>query len=202
MLYLLLTGCSQYAFNKSDEHPGTDTSSSGLFPSGDDSEEPEDSPPESKESQPNESQPGEDTCYEPEDGYTQNPAARIFTTDGSTAVTVTFVGSDTGYQDTLVLDAPESRHLVNAWSDAIGTVLSLGPYGTDTELIFGIDVTNTGDHWQSGPSSRNWDGVTHVAVTYEGNCSWLIGFEDLAGGGDLDFNDVILRVQGMLKQDQ
>jgi hypothetical protein len=40
----------------------------------------------------------------------------------------------------------------------------------------------------------------HVSLTYEGGCSWLIGFEDLRGGGDLDFNDVVLRVEGLLRQ--
>ena len=34
-----------------------------------------------------------DTCYEPEDGYSTNPAARIFTTDSATKVTVTFIES-------------------------------------------------------------------------------------------------------------
>ena len=74
-------------------------------------------------------------------------------------------------------------------------------YPADTELMFGILVNNTGDHFYQGPGSRNADGVEHIAITYEGGCSWLIGFEDLWGGGDRDFNDVVLRVQGMLRQE-
>jgi hypothetical protein len=142
-----------------------------------------------------------DACYEPEDGYEQNPAALIVTDDGSTPVTVTFVSSSTAYTNDLVLDAPQWAYLVAAYADPPGTSLSLGPFPTDTELIFGIDVQDTGLHWQSGPAFRNSDGVVHVAVTYEGDCSWLIGFEDLEGGGDLDFNDVVLRVSGILRQE-
>lgn len=146
-------------------------------------------------------EPDPDTCYEPEDGYTANEAARLRVTDNTTPTLVTLVSSSTSYQDELWLDAPESVLLAQAWVDAPGTTRSIGPYTHGTELVFGAHVTNTGERWQSGPASRNADGVVHVAVTYEGGCSWLIGFEDLAGGGDRDFNDVVLRVSGMLRQD-
>ncbi len=142
-----------------------------------------------------------DACYEPEDGYTSNPAAQIFTLDGSTPVTVTFVESSTDYDDELDLDSPDSLKLIRAYADTPGKVLRLGPFPANSELIFGIDINDTREHWQSGPASRNSDGVEHVAVTYEGACSWLIGFEDLTGGGDRDYNDVVMRVQGMLRQD-
>lgn len=94
------------------------------------------------------------------------------------------------------LGAPRAR-----LEAAPGTTFDLGAFGPGTELVFGIEVTTTGDHWKSGPAARNADGVVHVAPTYEGNCSWLVGFEDLYGGGDLDFNDVVMRVQGMLRQE-
>jgi hypothetical protein len=69
-----------------------------------------------------------------------------------------------------------------------------------TELVFATQVVTTGDHWQSGPGTRNRDGVVHGAATYEGGCAWLIGFEDLDGGGDLDYNDIVMEVSGMLQQ--
>jgi hypothetical protein len=146
--------------------------------------------------------PGDDACWEPEDGYTENPAAKIITTDGATPTTVTFLYSDTDYDNDLYLDAPEAALLARAWADQPDTATQVGPFDAGTELVFGIDVRTTGDHWKSGPASRNDDGVVHVAVTYEGGCSWLVGFEDIRGGGDLDFNDVILRVEGMLRQEQ
>ncbi|GEM_PF-6036915 len=143
----------------------------------------------------------DDDCWEPEDGYEENPAARIFTTDSTTPVIVTFLGSSSGYDNELWLDSPESLRLAQAWTDPVGTWTSLGPYATGTELVLAIYVTDTGERFLSGPASRNSDGVEHVSVTYEGDCSWRIGFEDLTGGGDLDFNDVELRIEGMLKQE-
>ena len=120
------------------------------------------------------------------------------TTDPSAPITVTLTLSDTSYDDRLLLDAPDVVELIESWSSPIGTTVEVGPYPVATELVFAIDVLNTGYHWQSGPSTRNADGVAHVAVTYEGDCSWLLGFEDLYGGGDLDYNDVVFRIEGLL----
>lgn len=199
--------CTDYAFSTGkvvdaaapvDTAPEVDTGRTVPDSPGD-SDPPDSAPPDS--APPDSGDSGSDGCYEPEDGYASNPAARIFTTDGVTPTVVTLVLSDTSYHDVLYLDSPVTVALADAATDPIGTTVSLGPYAADTELIFGIIPQDTGDHWQSGPASRNADGVEHVAVTYEGGCSWLIGFEDLYGGGDRDYNDVVLRVQGMLRQE-
>jgi hypothetical protein len=142
-----------------------------------------------------------DACFEPAYGYDTVPSVRLFSTDPAPPVTVTMVLSDTAYDDSFLLDAPTVRALGDAWATPAGTSYDLGTFPVDSELTFGLQVHDTGDHWQSGPASRNADGVTHVAVTYEGGCSWLIGFEDLWGGGDLDYNDVVIRVEGMLRQE-
>lgn len=196
-LLLVVAGCSDYDFaSGKGADPGDTDNYTYIYTgdtAGDSGGDTADTPPADTS--------GPDACYEPEDGYTANPAARIVTTDDVTPVTVTFVSSDSSYDDTLYLDAPATTLLVNAWADAPGTLSTLGPFPAESELIFGITIQDTGEHWQSGPASRNADGVEHIAVTYEGGCSWLIGFEDLTGGGDLDYNDVVLRVQGMLRQD-
>lgn len=196
LLFVLLAGCTDYGFEGKADAPGADdTGDSGGDTSVGDTDTDDDTG-----SFPTDDT-GEDGCYEPSSGYESNPAARIFASDAVTPVTVTFISSDTGYRDDLTLDSPEALPLIRAYADSPGTVLSIGPYPTDSELIFGVDILDTGEHWQSGPSSRNSDGVEHVAVTYEGSCSWRIGFEDLTGGGDLDYNDVVMRVQGMLRQE-
>ena len=67
------------------------------------------------------------------------------------------------------------------------------------QLIFGILVLNTGDSFVMGPGSRNLDGIAHVSVDYaEGSSSDLatLGFEDLFGGGDFDYNDASFLVEG------
>lgn len=211
---LLLVACTDYGFNNSDHHDPGGKGDTGPQALEDDDYPPEDTSPPEDTNPPGDTNPPEDTapptdtappqdgCYEPEDGYDTNPAARIFTTDSTTVVSITFYASDTDYDDDLYLDSPSMTWLGASHLTTPGTVTNVGPFAVDSELIFGLQVANTGDHWQSGPGSRNADGVIHVAVTYEGACSWLIGFEDLYGGGDLDYNDVVLRVQGMLRQEE
>ena len=198
------TACTDYGYSKALDHgppgrqrPGTDSGDTGVFVDTDDTR-----PEETGDTSAPDTGTETDGCWEPEDGYDRNEAARLITTDGTTQAVVTLVSSDTSYQDELWIDAPETALLARAWRDPMGTASLLGPYRTESELVFGIRPLDTGDHWQSGPATRNVDGVVHVAVTYEGDCSWLIGFEDLYGGGDLDYNDVVLRVQGMLRQDE
>lgn len=200
-MLLALLACTDYEFKKSandpqepDFEPETDQTWVAA---------PEDSgaPPVDTANTPPPDTGTADACYEPEDGYSSNPAARFFVTTGGTPITVTFVSSSTSYQDVLRLDSPDTVHVADAWTEASGTTTGIGPYPAETELMFGILVNNTGDHFYQGPAARNADGVEHVALTYEGGCSWLIGFEDLYGGGDRDFNDVVLRVQGMLRQE-
>ena len=111
---------------------------------------------------------------------------------------VTFAASDSSYNDELFLEVPWSQALGVGGETAPGTVYTVGTIANGTEMTFGINVRNTGDHFQSGPATRNADGVTHVAMTYAGQCAWTIGFEDLWGGGDQDYNDVELTIKGRL----
>ena len=64
------------------------------------------------------------------------------------------------------------------------------------EFILGIHVDDTGNDFVMGPSSSNLDGVAHAAVNYLYSHVAIIGFEDLFGGGDFDYNDVMIRVAG------
>ena len=201
MLVVLLFACSEYDVKSDADAYGPDTAAPDR--PGDEDPDPVDdtgSPGDSDAPDTPDTGPDDD-CWEPEDGYEENPAARLFTTDATTPVTVTFLGSSSGYDNELWLESPESVRLAQAWTDAAGSTVTLGPYAEGTELVLGIYVTNTGDRFYSGPGSRNADGVEHVSVTYEGGCAWRIGFEDLYGGGDLDFNDVELRIAGMLEQE-
>jgi hypothetical protein len=78
----------------------------------------------------------------------------------------------------------------------INTV-NLGSFVAGTELVFGI-VSPQGT-FLLGDGSRNADGRAHGWVGWNPAApgfaeSWLVGFEDLYGGGDKDFNDAIFRV--------
>jgi hypothetical protein len=64
------------------------------------------------------------------------------------------------------------------------------------EFILGIHVVNTGNDFVMGSGFDNPDGIPHATVSYVYNNVAIIGFEDLFGGGDLDYNDVKIRVIG------
>src|SRR4051812_30017718 len=68
--------------------------------------------------------------------------------------------------------------------DLSGTSLGAGD-----ELVFGIHVLDTDDLFLMGPASRNADGVAHANVTALGPTTAQVGFEDLFGGGDADYDD-------------
>jgi hypothetical protein len=60
-------------------------------------------------------------------------------------------------------------------------------------------VLNTGHSFLTGPGARNGDGVAHDTVDYaEGTTSDFatLGFEDLFGGGDRDYNDANFQLEG------
>ena len=115
----------------------------------------------------------------------------IVASDGE--VIATFLGHTAGYSNDLYLSAPANGLgiIFNNHSTAPGTTLSLGNFTAGTELIFQIYVRNTGDSFFTGDATRNPDGLYHAVVddAYSATATY-VGFEDLFGGGDLDYDDL------------
>ncbi|HET9950154.1 MAG TPA: DUF4114 domain-containing protein [Candidatus Eisenbacteria bacterium] len=68
--------------------------------------------------------------------------------------------------------------------------------GVGDELRFGIHVTDTGHDFVLGSGDRNADGIAHAYVRATPANGFYVGFEDLYGGGDRDYNDMIFRFSG------
>jgi uncharacterized protein DUF4114/PEP-CTERM motif-containing protein len=88
-------------------------------------------------------------------------------------------------------------------SSSIGSVIDIGDPATiglnpEDEFVLGIHVLDTGDDFLMGSGYDNPDGIVHALVNYTYNRTAIIGFEDLLGGGDLDYNDAMIRVLGNL----
>ncbi|MDI6886797.1 MAG: DUF4114 domain-containing protein [archaeon] len=126
------------------------------------------------------------------------PAARIIVLSEDSDVTVTFQPSDAGCNNLYGLWSPDRRDLGWEHSTTPGTVFNLGHFPTGTELIFFIHHPCSGNTWLNGPGERNADGQVHAAISDLGFQTWQLGFEDLPGGGDRDFNDIITIVKGDL----
>src|SRR5437867_653221 len=113
--------------------------------------------------------------------------------NGSTDVILTFEGSDAGYTDILWTTSPSLvGPIFNNHMTAVGQTWNLGQFAAGTEIIFAVNVLNTGNWWYSGPGTRNADGVEHFGVFTELSTATdlFVGVEDLYGGGDRDYNDV------------
>lgn len=113
-------------------------------------------------------------------------------------VTVEFLGSNAGFTSDMYLSSPDSVFIATGHITPVGTTVEIGTYGAGVELIFSIYVRDTGFTYYTGPGERNPDGALHGNVTDLGGGVYVVGFEDLFGGGDQDFDDIQFQVTGIV----
>ena len=83
----------------------------------------------------------------------------------------------------------------------MNSVLDLGNFDEGSELIFRLDVSNTSDSFFSGAATRNPDSLVHAVATttlLSGIYMTTVGFEDLLGGGDNDYNDFMFSLRNVV----
>ena len=120
-------------------------------------------------------------------------------------VTVTSLPVSSGYlSERGLYDAGFARLLFLMNDEPPGVVVVFDPsiygIGVGDELIFGIRVKSDGDRqYFMGPGSRNPDGIEHAGVDDLGSGVFVVGFEDLFGGGDRDFDDNRFRFEGAVR---
>ncbi len=76
----------------------------------------------------------------------------------------------------------------------VGKIVEIGPFAAGDELIFGIRVR--GNEFRMGPAERNPDGIIHAQVEFLEEGRAIVGFEDLFGGGDRDYDDNVFEFRG------
>lgn len=118
-------------------------------------------------------------------------ASLIVDTDGE--VVATFQGHSAGFTNELYLDSPANGLglLFTNQTTPVGTQVSLGSFTAGTELIFRMHVVEDNYDYFNGPADRNPDAVIHAFVddAFIADESY-VAFEDLYGGGDLNYNDL------------
>lgn len=105
-----------------------------------------------------------------------------------------FLGHTAGYTNLLYLDSPTNGigMIFNNQTAIWGSTVNLGSFTAGTELIFRINVLNTGYIFYTGPASRNADNLAHAVVDDAFSpTETYVGFEDLYGGGDKDYDDLM-----------
>lgn len=127
------------------------------------------------------------TGMQPAAGAADDPPAilggQLFSTGAP--VTVEVLPASAGLTSVLFLLEPETVEI--ATNRDVGTTTTVGPYGSGTELVFGIRVG--GQEFRVGPGARNPDGLAHAMVDFDAAGCAVVGFEDLFGGGDRDYDD-------------
>jgi hypothetical protein len=117
---------------------------------------------------------------------------------GGNPVIIHFAGSDASFNSVLNLVEPPGfagNPFFFNHGTAEGTAINLGTFAAGTVLRFRLDVLGLNQSFFSGPAFRNPDNMVHVAAgTWQADAvipfdGIYIGFEDLMGGGDMDFDD-------------
>jgi hypothetical protein len=117
-------------------------------------------------------------------------------------VTVTVQASTAGYTSDLTLFSADPDLVIANNKQTVGTVATIGAasiglnHHIGDELIFGIFVRDTLDTFLMGAGTRNADLLEHATVDDLGGGLFRVGFEDLLGGGDLDYDDNVFLFQG------
>ncbi|WP_447969232.1 DUF4114 domain-containing protein [Nitrospira sp. M1] len=103
-------------------------------------------------------------------------------------VIATFQGSNAGYISSLYLGDTK----IFTSNQANGSTFDLGNFTAGTQLQFRLEVHNTGQTFFTGNGANNADGLAHAVINDSfGQSETLVSFEDLLGGGDRDYNDLI-----------
>ena len=113
----------------------------------------------------------------------------VVASDG--AVSAIFDGSDAGYDSEIWFGATLlfQNHLTST-----GATVALGSFNTGDVLTFVLKVLSDGGRtYATGNGAGNPDGLAHAAVeAFDGYTK--VGFEDIYGGGDHDYNDAMFTV--------
>jgi len=126
---------------------------------------------------------------------TQNATTYTFTSNGGDVVAY-FMGSTASYNESLglLINGVDSGITgLQNHSTAEGASLDFGTIAAGRTLTFYINVATTGDVFYSD-KGLNSDGVNHVYSTSFSGAGGVpagtyVGFEDLNGGGDLNYHD-------------
>lgn len=115
---------------------------------------------------------------------------------GQGRVVVDINASDSGYDNKIYYstDNFKTKHYIGI-DNQTGSV-DLGTFKPGTTIQFGID-NGQGDFFKTGAASANADKFQHAQTSKTSTGGVRIGFEDLRGGGDRDFNDAIINVRSV-----
>lgn len=115
---------------------------------------------------------------------------------GKGRVVIDIEASDSGYSNRIYFSTDNFKTKQYVGIDNQTGSVDLGTFKPGTTIQFGID-NGQGDFFKTGGTSANADKVDHTKVSKLADGGVRVGFEDLRGGGDRDFNDAIIKVRSV-----
>ncbi|MEB3355762.1 MAG: DUF4114 domain-containing protein [Synechococcales bacterium] len=108
-----------------------------------------------------------------------------------------FFSTDNGETLTTIFENASSPHsiLANGGPLALGEGRNLGSFSGNTVLSFLLK--NPNNNIYGADPTKNQDGLQHVTA-FKADGFMILGFEDLDGGGDRDYNDVVVAIRGLV----
>ncbi len=107
-------------------------------------------------------------------------------------VEVEFVSQGGTFNSLAGISNPVVADLFACHDVAPGFSVDLGIFASG-ELQLTL-ATPEGFTYSTGPGSRNPDGLVHASLQSQSPSSVRVSWEDLFGGGDMDFNDCVVQV--------
>lgn len=125
------------------------------------------------------------------EGYSDVPASdnKLYVATAG-EVFLTFIDKDAAFSNDLFLVGQDNR-ILNNQTAVPNTTLSLGTFAANTLLTFKMTVSNTGFSFFTGDASSNPDSFMHAVYVSDAGKPLVVGFEDIFGGGDRDYNDLV-----------
>ena len=114
---------------------------------------------------------------------------------GKGNVVVDIQASDSGYDNKIYYSTDNFKTKTYIGVDNQTGSVDLGSFKPGTKIQFGID-NGQGNFFRTGGAAANTDKFDHAKATKTA-AGVTIGFEDLKGGGDRDFNDAIIQVRSV-----
>lgn len=119
-----------------------------------------------------------------------SPSDNSLFVDSTGEVLLTFLSGEADFTSNLFLEG-RADSILNNQTAVAGSQFSLGNFDAGSTLSFSIFVEEIGATFFNGLASRNFDNVVHAAYSSVVGNTITIGFEDLFGGGDSDYNDLV-----------
>lgn len=131
------------------------------------------------------------------------PGGKIYSTGGDVKVKIYPPSASYNSEIRLYLIDPIADILITTSQNpsSIGKTFTIANVAAGQELLFGIQVLNTGNLFLMGEAARNPDNVIHAKTEWTGANTVKVHFEDLhetKEKSDHDFNDVVFDVSGAI----